>query len=375
VRRGPVLVALAALLATVAALLATAPRRDRDARLARRPSAENPGRVGLEAAADWLVATGRPASRRAGEAGRPPPGAVVVLAAPAAPLSTAESATLLEVVEAGGLLVYAMGDAPQPSLDGQLAVWREARAGERVVVGAPDDPLLTDLTLTAGESAVRSQAPGARAVAGPADRPAALLLERGRGEILVLSDPVPLDNLHIETLDHLTLWVRLAARGPVSFDERWLLPHAAASGVGPAGLLLLQSLLVGALLLAALARRRGVVRAAPATATRRTVRDYLTSLAALYRRAGAEDELAADTWRRLRRRLEPAGMSARLSPQEVAGRLAGWRPRAAEAFLDGEAALRRPGPGRLLSVTRAAADVEAGLSSPAGASGASAKAP
>jgi hypothetical protein len=81
------------------------------------------------------------------------------------------------------------------------------------------------------------------------------------------------------------------------------------------------------------------------------------SLAVLYRRAGAEAEIAAATWRRARRVLERrAGVPARLPATEAQALLARRSRVAAEALGRGEAALRA-GPGALLAVCRAADDL------------------
>jgi hypothetical protein len=109
-------------------------------------------------------------------------------------------------------------------------------------------------------------------------------------------------------------------------------------------------------------RRLGAVRPPPTSGAGQTARDYLASLAALYQRTGDEAELAAQAWATLRRRLERAsGVPARLPDAEAARRLSARAPAAAMSLARGSAALAVGGAGLLLRVTRAAADVEAGL--------------
>jgi len=348
------------------------PARRRGGAEARLPSAENPDPRGVGAAAAWLGATGRPWTRLAAPGDAVPPGAVWLLLSPTAPLGDADAAALLAHAETGHLVVWAMGRAPQPALESALAArLRPGRGtGERAVQGAPGDPLLDGLTLQAGGAGVASDRPGARTAASggePGEPAAAVTVPVGRGAVLLLADPLPLDNAHVAAGDALSLWVRLAARGPIAFDERWLSPSRpgsapAAAAARPATLAALQALLATLALLLALGLRHGAVRPPPAPASRRTARDYLDALAALYCRSGAEPALAADTWGRLRARLErTAGLPARLGDEEAAGRLAARWPASAEALRRGAAALARGGPGSLLEVTRAAADAESGL--------------
>jgi hypothetical protein len=272
---------------------------------------------------------------------------------------------VLAHAEGGGLVVWALGElgeARQPALARQLAARRLPGRGERTVGPLAPHPLFEGLSLRAGGAGVASDRPGARAVLGDADRPEAVAVPLGAGEVVLLAGPEPLDNHHVDTGDALSLWVRLAARGPIAFDERFLRPAAAgrASRAGPPALLGLQLGVLVLLLAAALWPRLGAVRPPPPGGAGRTTREYLASLAGLFQRAGAEPELAAASWQRLRRRLErEAGVPAGLPAEAAARRLATRAPAAEEPLRRGEAALVRGGPGVLLEVTRASADVEA----------------
>jgi hypothetical protein len=220
--------------------------------------------------------------------------------------------------------------------------------------------LFDGLLVATGGAGVESGRTGARAVLGDPDRPAAVTIPIGRGEVLLLAGPEPLDNRHIGDGQALALWVRLAARGPIVFDERYLRPAAAGwvARSGRTALLGAQLGLLVLLLAAALLPRLGAIRPPPPEGAGRTTHEYLASLAGLYRRAGAEPELAEATWLRLRRRLErESGVAAGLPEEEAARRLAAGAPAAAESLRRGEAALARGGRGVLLEVAQAAADV------------------
>jgi len=180
--------------------------------------------------------------------------------------------------------------------------------------------------------------------------------------VIVLSGPEALENERIGEADAVSFLVRLGGRGPLAIDERFLAP---ADGPAPPSrralaLLAAQALLGAAVLLAALAPRLGPIRPPPPEGGGRSTRDYLASLAALYRRAGAEPELARSAWRAFRRRLEArAGIPARLPDAEAARLLAARSSPAARAVLRGSVALGRRRP--LLAVGQAAAEAEEAL--------------
>lgn len=359
---------LAAALALVGAGAAIGQQRAREREAAPLPSASSTGPRGLAAARMFLAATGRAAVRLSGPDDRPPAGAVVLLAGPRAPLADADVAALLAGVRAGGTLVWMAGPVRQPALERALSVRAAAGGAPGTALPLAPHPLVAGLELPAGSGAVVGGPPGALAVLGAGAAIAGLSIPEGRGEVLVLSGSEPLENDRIGEGGALTLLTRLAARGPIAFDERWLLPRRAGASPARAGLLAaaLQALAAAAVLLSARGRRLGAIRPPPPEGSGRTARDYLASLAALYRRAGAEEELARATWARARRALERrAGIPARLAADDARARLARHAPAAAEAFDRGEAALRR-GAGALLPASRAAHDLEAALGRPPG---------
>ncbi len=347
----------------VAVVLASPPRGD--PALSRFPSTGSTRSPGVAAAARWLTATGRPHRRVVDDAAPPRAGEVWLLLAPAQALDEGEVSAVVDHASAGGVVVWALGEAAearQPALARRLQARRLAGGGPGAGPGAGPHPLFDGLILPGAAGGVASDLPGARAVLGDADRPGAVAIPIGRGEVVLLPGPELLDNRHIGEGDALSLWVRLAARGPIAFDERHLRPAAPRpmEGSSPPVLLGLQLGLVVLLLAAAAWPRFGALRPPPPGGSGPTTGDYLVSLADLYRRAGAEPELASATWERLRRRLErDAGVAAGLPAEQAVRRLAQGAPAAAEAFRRGEEVLARGGPGLLLAVARAVADVDA----------------
>lgn len=351
-------------LALVAGAGAIASRRQQDAELSPLPTVENGGPRGLAAARGWLAATGRGHRVvRPGDPG-PAPEEVVLLVAPPAPLGEAAAAELAGHAERGGRVVWAMGAIPQPALEARVGVTRGAPpASGPAHASSPlaPHPLFDGLRLLTRGGALRQAAPErprGLPVAGDAVRTTAMSVPVGAGEVIVLGGPDVLENAGLDAGDHLALLSRLSTLGPLAFDERFLAAEPAPRS-GPRRALaaaLGQALLATAVLLLALGRRLGGVRAAAEPPESRTRLDYLASLADLYRRAGAERELAEEAWRHLRRTLDlRAGIPARLPDGEALARLGGTRPATAAALA--RAAAGRDA-GSLLAVARASAEVE-----------------
>jgi len=353
--------ALAAAFGLVLAGAVVGQRRQTASALSPLPSTANTGPAGLAAARALLLARGdaAPVLRR-GTA--PPPGAVVVVAAPASTLEEQDLDPLLEHVARGGTLVFAAGPAPQPVLEERLRVRLLPAPGTRMAVPLAPHPLVAGVVLPVGEGQVTTANPEALPISGSRDQTSVLAVPWGRGEVLLLSGPEPLSNERLTEGNALSFLVRLAARGPVAFDERWLTSRAAAPAPPAAlGVIIAQALRAGGAFALARGRRLGAIRPPPAEAGGRTARDYLRSLAALYRRAAAEGELSRAAWRRARRGLElRAGIPARLSDDDAALRLAARSPASAAAFARGRTALaRQPGPDAFREVVTACAELDA----------------
>jgi hypothetical protein len=364
----PRLAAALAALAVVVAAGALANRRERDLALSPLPSASNAGPRGLAAARAWLQDTGRPHRLLAMGAPAPAPGEVLLLVAPAARLDEAETRALLEHAERGGLLVWAMGDRPQPALERALGVGRASGGSdlsEHAAVPLAPHPLFEGLVLRTGGASLTVHGDAALPVAGDRDRTSACSVRIGRGEAVVLAGPDALENFRLSEGGNLTFLARLAAIGPIAIDERHLAPPAGEPRPAGSALLLAagQALLAAAVLLLALGRRLGSVRTAADPEGGRTALDYLASLGDLYRRAGSEAALRTAAWRSLRRSLERSGgVPLAASDDEAEQRLSRRAPEAARAFARCRAALGSPpGDAGLARLVRAAAETEAAL--------------
>jgi len=328
------------------------------------PAAANFGPRGLAALHALLEESGATVQiRRPGEpavAGA----AVVLLVAPPVALGPEDAGALLAEAARGATLVIALGRSPQPALLEALGVALVRGDAPRRARGLAPHHLLGDLSLPARSASLEVVRPGGLAVSGGPGGASAVSIPAGRGEVLLLSGPEPFENASLVQADAVSLAVRLGALGPVVLDERFLVAVRQDASSSRRALLLLagQILLAGLALIWARGRRLGAIRPPPPPGAGRTARDYLASLAALYRRAGAEDELAAQAWRGLRRRLDRRwGVPARISDAQAARRLAGRSAEAAMALARGSAALAGGGRGVLLQVARAAADAEAAL--------------
>ncbi len=369
-------IAIAAVLLAAAAAVNLG--REREARRSNLPTAASTGPGGLAALHAWLAESGRSPRLLDDPRDEPPPGAVILLAAPRREMSGPEAEALLGGVERGGALVWAVGPlGSQPELERRLAVSRRSagRRGPpgRAAVPLAPHPLVAGLELHSGGGDVGSDLPRALPVAGDL-RPepgetawaAVVSVPRGEGEVLLLAGTDLLENRWLAEGDNLAFWVRLAARGPVVFDERWREPRRAAPAPSLRGIAMLagQSLLAAAAFLWARGRRLGAIRPPPPSGSGRTAADYLASLATLYRRAGAERELAREAWRRFRLNLERrAGIPAALDDEAAARRLDRSRPGTGRVLREAAGLARdaAAGPRALFRLVRAVAAAEAEL--------------
>lgn len=362
------LVAAGVALTVVAAAGVVGGRRERALEISSVASVENGGPRGLAAARAWLAATGRRHRILREPTDVPAPAEVLLLVAPPSPLDAAAASALLSHAERGGLVVWAMGRCAQLALEDRLGVVRagdSSDATEHAVAALAPHPLFDGIELRTGGGTVRAMVAGWLPVAGERDGVSALAHPHGAGEVIVLAGADALENLRLAEGGNLAFLSRLATSGPIAFDER---PFSAPGARPPPStrtlaLVLGQALLAAALLLAALGRRLGAVRGVAEQAAGRSARDYLASLAALYRRAGGERELRASTWRSLRRELERrTGIRASAGDEEAERRLAARWPRAAAPFSRAlETRRGPPGERTLVALVRASAEAEEAL--------------
>jgi hypothetical protein len=365
------LLAAGVALAVVAAAGVVGNRRERALEISPVATVENGGPRGLAAARAWLAATGRRHRVLRMASDVPALGEVLLLVAPPSQLDAPAASALLSHAERGGLVVWAMGHGPQPALEERLGVVRANASSDatgRDVAALAPHPLFDGIVLRTGGASLRATVAGWLPVAGEGDRVTALALPHGASEVVVLAGADAFENFRLAEGGNLAFLSRLAMSGPIAFDERHLLaPNARPPPSGRAlALILGQALLAAALLVTALGRRLGAVRLPAEQAGGRSARDYLASLADLYRRAGGERELRASTWRSLRRELERhTGIRASASDEEAERRLAARWPRAAEPFSRAlKARLGPPGERTLLALLRASAEAEQALARP-----------
>ncbi|HEX9242330.1 MAG TPA: DUF4350 domain-containing protein [Anaeromyxobacter sp.] len=226
-RRALAWAAVVASLAIVAAGVTVGQQRAREREASPLSSALSTGPRGLAAARMFLAATGRSAARLEASDERPPPGAVLLLAAPGAALDDAEARALVAHARAGGTIVWMAGDVRQPALERRLGVRVRAAPGSRLAAPIAPHPLVVGLLLPAGGGSVEGDEPGALPILGASGLVVGLSVAAGSGEVLVLSGPEPLTNERLGDAGAISFLVRLAGRGPVVFDERWLVARDA----------------------------------------------------------------------------------------------------------------------------------------------------
>jgi len=319
------------------------------------PSVENPSARGAKALFTYLEETGRaPGMLRESYASLPPDAGVLVALAPTRRLITpTEWKALTAWIEEGHTFVYAVprrvrkqyletalqldwvpgprpepmespGSVPQGLRDllerhlepadpsGVFATpWMPSHlmAGVSSLRVAADDGLETDL----GRS---------RPLAGVEEVPFVLGLTWGKGEVVILAGSELAENRRIGLGDNLALWLNLARRGRLYFDEYPQQEDAPRATVFAAiGPLVLQLFAVAALWALARGRRLGLPRPL-APSRRRSQGEYVEQLRRLYARAGIEGELCAELYGSLRLSLfEKLGISTTLDDLEAAQRL------------------------------------------------------
>lgn len=333
------------------------------------PSVTSSGPRGLAVLATWLRATG--VDVRVGEEpllAVPPDVRTVVLPAPTGTeVTNEEMAALQRFVESGGTLVALL---PRGRAQAGLERWLQVRPGE--VAPLNELPGARDL----GGSTVAVRLPGgalARATslrlsaemqaqvddedAVPATEPPALWWRAlGRGEVWVALGADLAENARLELLDNASFWAALGERGPIWIDE---FHHRRPADTPPLPVhfltTALQAGLVALLFVWGRGTRLGAPREEPMT-SRRSSLEYVSALAALTARAGVEEELVAAVKARLRRRLHDAlALSPSVTWDEAA------RQVAQRASIEAEWVMRAGAATDVLTVTRAAAEIERSL--------------
>jgi hypothetical protein len=208
---------------------------------------------GLAAWASLLERGGTPVRRVRGPiTGAAVGGARTVVALDAENVVPSEVRALERHLAAGGTVVA--GGSPPPGwvtdlVGGRRLGWRpDGVRGARVLAPAPETAGVTAVATAAGGAWTR---PGPlRAVLGAPGRAVILAGPAGRGRVVLLADPSPVQNRLLGVADNAQLALSLAGRGPVAFAEG---PHGYGRSTGLAAIPGRWKLALGLLLLAALA--------------------------------------------------------------------------------------------------------------------------
>jgi len=291
-----------------------------------RPSTYNPSPPGLMAFYNYLDESGYHVERwlrplaELGEAMHPP--AILVLATPShRTVSEEDAKALLQWVKHGGVLIYLVDFELLPGSQAEklhlllrLPVERHRPSyfrisSEPVTDASPTLPY--PLVEGVHDLSVQNSAdllPAARnavTLFSDAAGPALLWRPLGEGEIFVARSAASLSNQAILSGDNLRFWLRVLhgvpGAGPVAFVEYYLGYSKRASQSAwsrrDVRLALLQTLLVSIVLILAMGKRFGG-RVRILDQSRRSSLEYVDSMAQLFRRAGAEEHVRAETLRR-----------------------------------------------------------------------------
>lgn len=290
---------------------------------------------GAKALRLWLDELGYPVRTIEGRPYRVPRATDTVLVlAPVQPLERAEVDALERWVrdDGGRLILGVEGFGTDEALDRfglGLRALPAAVTAARPLDGGRLDPLIGEISFDARQALDLRQS-GARALVGDGEH--VFVAERvvGTGRVVVLADPGLLSNRALRQEGNARLALSLVGgpgAGSVVFDEL----HHGFGASGPRSLLSLlferawgQAALYAALLsfayLVLCGRRFGAAR--PLVVTRgRSLSEYVTSLAGLYRAGGKRAFLAEHFRRRLRRELATAlGAPGDASDEEITAR-------------------------------------------------------
>lgn len=171
-------------------------------------------------------------------------------------------------------------------------------------------------------------------VLGSADEPVMLTFTLGQGRVYVLADEFPFTNAGVDQADNARLVLNLvgAPGRIVAFDEvhhgyqRAQVSLEEGLFTQPWGWAVVYGVVVGVLYLALRGRRLG--RPVPlARHQRRTVAEYVSAMAGLFRRAGQRDAVRRHYRREFRRQLaQPYGVDPELDVDEFVQQLSRYRP-------------------------------------------------
>lgn len=278
------------------------------------PSIDNRGPRGAAVLATWLRAAGVPVITHDAPLTKLPADVrVLVIAAPALEeLRQEEVDAVRAFVNAGGTLVYlAARTGAQPALHR----WLELHSGDVSPlvsmdgiedVGGTTVKVRFSAGLLEGVKTIRLSADRmialSRADAVPVTEHGALWwFPEGSGEVWAAGGPDLIENARLELADNALFWSRLAARGPIAFDEYH---HHRGATVKPVNLVatLLQVIFLGVLALWTIGTRLGPPRDEPLT-QHRSALEYVRAMATLTANARVEDELVVALKHDFRRRL------------------------------------------------------------------------
>lgn len=341
-----------------------------------RPSAKNPGPLGLEVLQVWLQESGAKVEvLEASLVDLPKELAVLVIAAPKERRLTGEELDAVKhFVVSGGTLIW-LARAEDLSVQTRLSEWLQARRGgplggmaieDRTDLGARTLKVQRQLGLTRGVPTVRVSVGSGLAFD---DEAMVQLVEGGglwarpigKGEVWVAAGPELGEARRLQHEGNLQFWANVAARGPIGFDEWHHVPEEGPPLTAniPASLLQL-----GAVALAfafVFGRRLGPARSEPRDVHRSSL-EYVGALAALTQKAKVEPALLQELHGRLRRVFrDRLGIAVALADAEAArevGHALGQAHEPVGALL---AQLARPGdagPGEYTRLATLAARLE-----------------
>lgn len=302
------------------------------------PSVSNPAAAGAEVLKTYLAEKGYSVEvwRESSEAHAHVRTRIIV-APSGRPYSQEEVEQLKQFVEAGGRLVYLaprdLRATREPSVQPDLDKWLRVKWGKESLplpripelgdVDGADLKVILPLGPLHELTALRvSQEPLAFLDTDDAialTEPPGLWFRRvGNGEVWLGSGPDLAQSKRLDLGDNLTWWERLAAQGPIAFDESHLLPPVLTTSASNVWAFLAQLLLVGV----AWAYAKGKRMAPPRSRARdhhRSTHEYISAMAGLLKRGHVERELLSELRATTQRSLaEALGVSPQLPVKELA---------------------------------------------------------